>query len=116
MAEKDDLDKPVQQWCDKHWAVFREGAEKHELSGIMASMLVMEKIMEDDTFKRRCGWNPEKGTLADGSPHVMNAAMAELSPICCHLGDAVLSDIYRRCKKEWKEFKEKVKRKEEEGK
>lgn len=95
----DNLDKPVKQWCEKHWAPIGEGSMKGELNGMYCAIKLMEVFVRNETILRKLGWNPETGEKADANPAIMNAIMAEHSPLCCFLGDEVINKIMTLAKK-----------------
>lgn len=89
-----DLDKPIEQWCAKHWTPVRDGIKAGTMNGMAAMITLMEELLADERFMRRLGWNPETGALADATPAIMNAAIAEASPVCCWLPEIALKRIY----------------------
>jgi hypothetical protein len=88
-------DKPVETWCMTHWGQIRDGVKDGTMNGTAAAIYLMEELLQDDRFMRRLGWNPETGAKADASsPAVMNAAIAEVSPICCWLPEIAMKRLY----------------------
>lgn len=76
-------------WCEAHWARIRDN---DNYNGIAASIGLMDRLVNDERFMRRCGWDPEKGTTADTVR--MNAVLAEIGEVCCFLGDEIMEEIY----------------------
>lgn len=83
------------QWCEKHWAVVRDD---RSINGLLAAVLLMEYLLEDDAFMRRCGYDPQTGAKAQ--PERINAEMAKIGPICCYLGEERMQQLYRQARAE----------------
>lgn len=70
------------QWCDAHWGRVREEMERNGANGIICNIILISGLLCHPPFVE----------LRDvDAPEAMNAAMAEVGPICCYLGDGALS-------------------------
>lgn len=89
-------EKTVKQWCDHHWAKIRDS---RSFSSVAAQLELLTVLMRDERFMRRAGWNPETGALADANPTVLNALIAEITPICCWVGEPAMATVYEMAKR-----------------
>lgn len=72
-----------QLWCDKHLGPLR--AEWP--AGAGAAMVgLFNAAVRDERVIRRCGG----GATVKGDTALLNRALAELSPVCCLLGDEIM--------------------------
>ncbi len=71
------------QWCDRHWLRMRDDVS---YNSVLAGILLMQRILEDPVFIARCG--------GDANADVMNSVNQSLCPLCCHLGDDIMEEIY----------------------
>lgn len=74
------------QWCDDHWAIVRKGCDDSTMNGLVATVKLMDELMNDERFVEKTG--------GDARAEVMNAVVAEVSPVCCFLGDEVMKRVY----------------------
>lgn len=68
------------QWCARHWAP----APCLHANGIGAAAELMSAFID----------LPEVAQLADRKAENLNRAMDKLSPVCCHLGDQKMYEIW----------------------
>lgn len=73
---------PNKQWCDQHWAPYREGTA----NGVFAAIALMQAFID----------SPMVQELADRSPAALNKLMEDGDkPVCCRLGDEVMGKILK---------------------
>lgn len=73
-------------WCDKHWVRARETG-----SGLLASLLLMKKFINDPVVMQECGYDPKTG--AKGDADKLNEVKDRLGPLCCWVGEAEFDKI-----------------------
>lgn len=76
-------------WCERHWSVVRDDPS---INGVLASILLIQYLLNDDSFTRLCGYDPDAGTKADIGR--ANEEMERIGPICCYLGDDRMQQLY----------------------
>ena len=71
-------------WCKKHWKPYRDG----KANGFYASLAIMQAFLDSTIFAE----------LQDKSPASLNQALRGDKPLCCRLGEAVMSEILKKAK------------------
>ena len=90
-------------WCARHWQPYQSG----EVSGMIASMMLMEWLLKDEAFMRACGYAPEKNTPADSTK--LESAIRQFEPVCCYFGDAQMLVLLETARQRTAEAKARVK-------
>jgi hypothetical protein len=77
------VDLRWEMWCASHLEPLRE----HWPAGAAAAMMgLFNAAVRDARIIRRCGG----GVTVKGDVRLLNQALAELSPVCCLLGDEIM--------------------------
>jgi len=72
-------------WCEKHWAPFREP----KINAAYGAIAIMEEFLNSPMFAE----------LTDHSPEALNRFLEEGDkPLCCRLGDEVMDKIVRKAR------------------
>jgi hypothetical protein len=77
----------IRVWCEHHFRPASTG-----LNGDMATSHLVRLLMRNREFMERCGMDLEIGRQAD--PNRIEAEAIKLGPICCYLGNGVVSMVW----------------------
>ena len=69
-------------WCEKHWEPYKDGAGP----GTIASELMWDRLINDQAFIVACG----------GNVKLIGPTAKKWAPICCYLGDDIMTNIHKR--------------------
>jgi hypothetical protein len=101
MKDEHAMEKPVQQWCERHWKPIADSYNEgdfnpHHINGAMAQIYLMTTIFGDEEMQQRAGFSEHHKNQAD--PSIINVLMAEIAPICCWIGDEGMAKLYEDCR------------------
>lgn len=82
-------------WCKKHWGKI---IMNPSINGMVATITLTRRVIDDERFMRLCGYDPIKGTLAKGGDIQEN--LSKVYPLCCWVGEEVLAEVYLEASEE----------------
>lgn len=90
----DDRRQLNEQWCEFHWAPYRDPS----VNGIVGATSLMQAILDDERFMKDVQKRVKKGMERNAAAQaVMDHWVQNVyrKPMCCILGDAVMDRILR---------------------